>query len=120
MNVYELEDALVEFIQQNTWELKRFRFEEESNRVKEPNVFSGFIARNEVGEVDPAGFKRYPGIVINARKGEGNPEHIWDSELVYVSIVIGTLDFNKDQQGYRDVVLLKDRIKDRLKEQAII
>lgn len=120
MNTYELEDALVEFIAQNTSILVRFRYDEVDKGVKAPNVYSGFVPRNEVGEVDPGGFKRYPGVIVNAKTGISNPESPWDSELVTVSIVVGTLDFDKDQQGYRDVQLLTCLIKDRLQEESII
>jgi hypothetical protein len=125
MNVFELEDALVEFIEQNTSELKRFHYSERQplrDNVIVPNVFAGFVPRNQVGEIDPTGIKRYPAIIINARKGgpPTNGDSPWECEFVYVSVIVGTFDDNKEQQGYRDCQLLVQRINDRVREQSII
>jgi hypothetical protein len=119
LNYTELEDALVEFIYQNTYELKRFRWSEVDSSLVAPNVFSGFVGRNEVGERDVTGIKRYPAVIINVQKG-GPSDTPWESELVSASVVIGTIDFNKDQQGYRDCLLLVERIGDRIREQSVL
>jgi len=124
MNSFELIDALVEFIGQNTSELERFRFREgESfvNNLIAPNVFAGFVPRNEVGEIDPTGWKRYPAIIVCFRGVDASDgADAWKSESSTLEIVIGTFDDNKDHQGYRDPILLAERIDDRLREQSIL
>src|SRR5271165_2917406 len=124
MNSFELMDALVEFIGQNTSELKRFRFREGetfANNLIAPNVFAGFVPRNEVGEVDPTGWKRYPAIIVCFRGVDpSTPPDDWKSESANIEIVIGTFDDDKLQQGYRDPMLLAERIDNRLREQSIL
>jgi hypothetical protein len=120
MNAYELQDALVEFIQQNTFELKRFRYDETLPDVIVPNVFSGFVPRNVVGEIDPTGVKRYPAIIVGIRGGDSDTSNPWESELATVNIVVGTFDDTKDEQGYLDALLLVNRIDDRIREESIL
>jgi hypothetical protein len=123
MNSFELIDALVEFIGQNTSELTRFRYSERTetrDAVIAPNVFAGFVPRNEVGEVDPTGVKRYPAIIVSFLGVDPPSDDVWEYEIANIQLTIGIFDDNKDQQGWRDCVLLAERIDDRIREQSIL
>lgn len=115
MTVFELEDALVEFVEQNTYEY-RFRSNEQTDEMVAPRVYTGFIPRDEVGSIIPGEITVYPAIIINARRGEQSTE----SELVTVEIMIGAFDDTLDQQGFRDITNLVQRLKDRFREIDII
>jgi hypothetical protein len=115
MTVPELEDALVEFVAMNTSEL-RYRSNEMTAGVIAPRVYSGFIARNQVGEIIPGDITTYPAIVIRAKQGVQSQEY----EKVTVEMLVGCFDDTKDQQGYRDVMQLVERLKQRIREQSVI
>lgn len=115
MTIFELEDALVELIEQNTSEY-RFRSNEQTDEMVAPRVYSGFIPRDEVGSIIPGDITVYPAIIVNARKGTQSEE----SEMVTVEIMVGAFDDTLDQQGFRDISNLVQRIKDRLRENDII
>jgi hypothetical protein len=115
MTVFELESAIVEFIAQNTSEL-RFRSNEQTDETVPPAVWSGFIPRDEVGSIIPGDITVYPAIIVNAQTGT---QHI-DHEVVTVGIIIGCFDAKLDQQGYRDCCNLVQRLKDRFREVDVI
>ena len=115
MTLYELEDALVEFIGQNTSEL-RYRSNEQTDGKVAPRVYSGFIPRDEVGSIIPGEITTYPAIIIGVKRGQQS----WDSETVTVEVIIGCFDDSLDQQGYSDVVNLVQRLKERLRFEDII
>lgn len=117
MTVFELESALVEFIAQNTEEL-RYRSNEQTYEQVPPAVWSGFIPRDEVGAVVPGEITTYPAIIVNARQGE---QSNYDAgERVTVYFLIGCFDDTLTQQGYRDCCNLLQRIKDRIREVDLI
>ena len=117
MTVFELESAVVEFIAANTSEL-RFRSNEQSLEMTCPQVYSGYIPRDEVGSIIPGEITVYPAIIVNAQSG-AQPSKT-EAELVTVNIVIGCFDADLDQQGYRDCCNLVQRLKDRFREVDII
>ena len=115
MTVFELEIALVEFVAQNTSEL-RFRSNEQTLEVIAPKVWSGFIPRDEVGSILAGDITTYPAIILSAQSGIQQLEQ----EVVTVDIIIGCFDAEFDQQGYRDCCNLVQRLKDRFREIDII
>lgn len=116
MTITELEDAVVEFFAQNTNDYL-FRSNEDTDEKLPPKVWSGFIPRNEVGAVQPGEITVYPAIIVQAKQGIQTTE---DSDLVEVDVLIGCFDDTKDQQGYRDVINVIQRLKDRVSEVSII
>jgi hypothetical protein len=117
MTVFELESALVEFVAQNTSEM-RFRSNEQTHEEIPPQVYSGFIPRDEVGSVIPGEIAVYPAIIISATSGAQASKA--EAEAVTVAMVVGCFDPNLDQQGYRDCVNILQRLRDRLREVDII
>lgn len=115
MTVFELESALVEFIAQNTSEL-RFRSNEQTSATVSPKVYSGYVPRDEVGSLIPGEITVFPVIIVSAQSGEQRIE----KEIVTVNFVIGCYDAELDQQGYRDCCNLTQRLKDRFREIDII
>jgi hypothetical protein len=113
--VFQLEDALVEFFLQQTNDYL-FRSNEQTGEMVPPRVWSGFIPRNEAGAVVPGDITTYPAIILNARRGTQSQE----SEIAEVEVIVGVFDDTPDQQGYRDVTNIVQRLKDRLREQDII
>jgi hypothetical protein len=116
MTTFELEDALVEFISGETDELRFLSNETTPERVA-PNVWSGFIPRDEVGAILPGDITTYPAVIVSAQSGAQTD---WDCELVTVSVFIGCYDADLDQQGYRDCCNLVQLLKDRFREEDII
>jgi hypothetical protein len=116
MTISELEDAVVEFFGQNTSDLIWYRSNEASSKRTAPKVWSGFIPRDQVGAIMPGDITTYPCIIIQAKSGLQTIQ----SELVEVDVVLGTFDDTPDQQGYRDLSNMVQRLKDRLREQDII
>ena len=117
MTVFELESSLVEFIAQNISEL-RFRSNEQTEEVIPPQVYSGYVPRDEVGSIIPGEISVYPAIIINAQTGN-QPSKV-EAETVTVSITIGCFDAGLNQQGYRDCGNILQRLKDRFREVDII
>lgn len=115
MTVFELEDALVEFLAANTSDF-RLRSNEQTDALVEPRVYSGYVPRDEVGAVIPGEVTVYPAVIVSAVSGAG--DHLED--VVTVSIVVGCFDNELDQQGYRDCVNVTQRIRDRIREVSII
>lgn len=115
MTVPELESALVEFVAMNTHEL-RFRSNEQTASKVAPQVYSGYIPRNQVGEVIPGEITQYPAVIVRAKSGVQSDEY----EKVTVEFLIGCFDDTRDQQGYRDVMQLIERLKQRLREQSVV
>ena len=115
MTVHELEQALVEFAAQNTYEM-RFRSNEQTLETVPPAVWSGYIPRDEVGSPMPGEITVYPAIIVSATNGTQD----WESETVTVNMMIGCFDAGLDQQGYRDCCNILQRLKDRLRESDII
>jgi len=115
MTVVELEDAMVEFIAQNTYEL-RYQSNGESPELVAPTVYAAFIPRNQVGEVDVGSITTYPAVIVRCRQGVQAMEY----ERVTVELLIGVFDDNPDQQGSRDMLNLVNRIKTRIREASII
>jgi hypothetical protein len=115
MTVFELESALVEFIAANTAEL-RFPSNEQTVETIAPQVYSGFIPRDEVGAIIPGEITVYPAIIVSAANGVQD----LDCETVTVHITIGCFDAELDQQGYRDCCNLIQRLKDRFREIDIL
>ncbi len=106
MTIYELEDALVEFFIQQTSDLAYMTSNEQAPDIKiAPQVRSGFIPRNEAGEIIPGEPSSYPSIVLFAREGEQRDlpgsqlDSGWNVELVTVEVLVGTFDSSLDQQG---------------------
>ena len=118
MTVVELEDALVEFVAQNTEDF-RFRSNEASEETTCPAVWSGFIPRDEVGAIMPGEISVYPAVIVQAQSGlqESKADGV---EMVTVNLVAGCFDANRDQQGYRDCCNVLQRLKDRFREIDII
>jgi hypothetical protein len=116
MTIFELQDAFVEFVTQNTSDYL-LRSNEETAELIPPHVWGGFIPRNEVGAVLPLEVTIYPAIIVQAKQGIQTAE---DFDLVEVDVLIGAFDDNKDQQGFNDVINLIQRLKDRVNEQSII
>lgn len=115
MSAPELEDALVEFIAQNTHEL-RYRSNNETEEMVPPAVYTAFVPRNQVGEVIPGMITTYPAVIVRVRQGTQTIEH----EVLTTELLIGVYDEALDQQGSRYVLNLVTRIKDRIREQSII
>jgi hypothetical protein len=116
MTIFELQDAMVEFCAQNTNDLL-YRSNEQTDEMVPPTVWGGFIPRNEVGAVLPGEITTYPAIIVQSKQGTQTDE---DSDLVEVDVLIGVFDDNKDQQGFKDVINLVQRLKDRVNEVSII
>ena len=117
MTIFELEAALVEFITQNTSEL-RFRSNEQTEETVPPRVYSGYVPRDEVGAINAGDISTYPAIIVSAQAG--NQAELDGYDEVTVAIVVGCYDGSLDQQGYRDCVNLVQRLKDRFCEVNII
>jgi hypothetical protein len=115
MTIYQLEDAVTEFVQANTSDF-RFASNDETEELSEPRVWSGFVPRDEVGAIVPGDISTYPAIVVNTSAGE----MAIDQELATVSVIVCCFDKNRDQQGYRDCVNVVQRLKDRFREVDII
>lgn len=115
MTVFELESTLVEFIAQNTAEL-RYRSNEQTLETIPPQVYSGYVPRDEVGAIIPGDITIYPAIIVSAQNGIQE----LDCETVTVNITIGCFDAELDQQGYRDCCNLIQRLKDRFREVDIV
>jgi hypothetical protein len=115
VTIYELEDALVEFVQANTSDF-RFASNQNTSELSEPRVYSGFVPRDEVGAIIPGDISTYPAIIICAQSGEMD---IYQDNTA-VNILVGCFDANRDQQGYRDCVNVVQRLKDRFREIDII
>jgi hypothetical protein len=115
MTVFELEDALVEFIAHTTDDY-RLPSNEQTLELTSPAVWSGFIPRDEVGSIVAGDITVYPAIIVNAQSATVDK----DCEVVMIHIVVGCFDANLDQQGYRDCCNIVQRIKDRLIEESII
>lgn len=110
-----MEDSLVEFIAQNTHEL-RYRSNDESGEPVPPQVYTAWIPRNQVGEIIPGEITTYPAIIVRAKQGV----QATDYERVTVELLIGTFDSALDQQGSRDCLQLIERIKQRIRQQNIV
>jgi hypothetical protein len=117
MTIFELQDAVVEFCAQNTGDFLLRSNESSGGEMVPPRVWGGFIPRNEVGAVLPGEITTYPAIIVQVSKGTQTEE---DSDLVEVDVLIGAFDDNKDQQGFKDVINLIQRLKDRVSEVSII
>jgi hypothetical protein len=115
MTVFELESALVEFIQGNLSDL-RFPSNEQTAAMIVPRVYTGYIPRDEVGAIIPGEITVYPAVIVSAQSGAQQ----LDKEVVTVSITIGCFDAGLEQQGYRDCCDIVQRLKDRLREADII
>jgi hypothetical protein len=115
MTIYELEDATTEFVKANTSDF-RFASNDETTALSEPRVWSGFVPRDEVGQIVPGDISTYPAIVINVHSGE----MAIAQEVTSLSIIVCCFDANRDQQGYRDCVNVVQRLKDRFREVDII
>jgi hypothetical protein len=115
MTVFELEDALVEFFAQNTNDYL-FYSNEQTDEMVPPRVWAGFIPRDQVGAIIPGAITTYPAIILCARRGTQSIDH----EIVEVEVAIGAFDKGLEQQGFRDVTNMVQRLKDRLREVDII
>lgn len=115
MTIPQLIDALVEFVFQNTRDYL-FRSNEQTMKKVPPTVWAGFIPRDQVGSIIPGEITTYPAIVVSVRDGSQD----WQSEMVNVDIVIGCFDDDRDQQGYKDVANIVQRLRDRFREQSIV
>lgn len=115
MTAPELEDALVEFIQQNTYEL-RYKSNAESIILSAPQVRVGFIPRDEVGSIIPGAISSYPMVIVRAKEGVQS----WEHEAITIEVLIGTFDDSLDQQGGRDCLQIIERIKSRIREKSIV
>ena len=114
-SIFELEDALVEFLAQNVEDF-RLRSNEQSDELVAPRVWSGYVPRDEVGQIMPGDISTYPAVIVSAQSGAG--DHV--SDTVAVLIVIGCFDNELDQQGYRDCVNVAQRVRDRIREESVI
>jgi hypothetical protein len=117
MTIFELEDALVEFITANTSEM-RFRSNEQTTELAQPRVYSGYVPRDEVGAINAGDISTYPAIIVSAQGG--TQEELDGFDSVTVTLTVGCFDDSLDQQGYRDCVNLVQRLKDRFCEAGII
>ena len=115
MTVFELEDALCEFIAGNVAEF-RFPSNEQTVSTVAPRVYTGYIPRDEVGSILAGEITTYPAIIVSAQNGTQD----LDCETVTVNITIGVFDGELDQQGYRDCAILVQRLKDRFREADIV
>jgi hypothetical protein len=131
MTIFQLEDALVEFVIQNTSELRYVSNNESGTDIDSmiaPRVWAGYIPRNSVGAILPGEITTYPAIILSAKRGVQPLHDGWNSEMVDVEMVIGLYDplavegadVVQDQQGYRDIQNLVQRLKDRFREVSII
>jgi hypothetical protein len=111
----ELELALVEFVQQNTYEL-RYRSNEQSVEKVAPQVYRGYVRRDQVGAIVAGDISVYPAVIVRAKSGVQDA----DNELVVVEIIVGTFDDALDQQGYVDCLQLVERLMQRFREQSIL
>jgi hypothetical protein len=116
MTIYELEDAVLEFVKANTSDFRFASSEESNGLLVEPRVWSGFVPRDAVGEIIPGEIGTYPVIVVNVNAGE----MVIDQETAAISIIVGCYDANRDQQGYRDCCNVVQRLKDQFREVDII
>ena len=98
MTIFELEEAICEFVVQNTSEL-RFRSNEQSEETVAPHVYSGYVPRDEVGAILAGDISTYPAIIISAQAG--NQAALDGYDEVTAAIIIGCYDGNLDQQGYK-------------------
>lgn len=117
MTIFELEAALVEFITQNTSEM-RFRSNEQTEETAAPRVYSGYVPRDEVGAILAGDISTYPAIIVAAQAG--NQAELDGFDEVQVGLVVGCYDGSLDQQGYRDCMNVVQRLKDRFGEAGII
>jgi hypothetical protein len=118
MTVPDLEDALVEFIAANTYELRYYSNQEA--RVKmAPLVYCAFIPRDTVGDIVVGEVTKYPSIIVRAKSGVQSREY-GGYELVTVELLIGVFDDTLNQQGSRDCLQIIERIKQRVVESSVI
>lgn len=115
MTIFELEDAVTEFVKANTSDF-RFASNDQTTELSEPRVWSGFVPRDEVGQIVPGDISTYPAIVVNVNAGE----MAIDQEVAATNVIVCCFDKNHDQQGYRDCVNVVQRLKDRFREVDII
>ncbi len=127
MTIFELEDALVEFFEAQTSDMVYMSSNEETpGLMMPPQIRSGFVPRNEAGEIIPGEITDYPSIIVSIREGEQRDlpgSHLdsgWNVEIVTVEALIGTFDANRDQQGYKDCINIVQRLKDRVREYDFI
>ena len=129
MTLFELLDAFTEFVEMQTSDMRYMYSNEETttpNLRIAPQVRSGFIPRNEAGEIIPGDQTSYPSIIVSIREGEQRDlpgSHIdsgWNVEMVVVECLVGTFDANRDQQGYRDCMNIVQRLKERVRIQDFI
>jgi hypothetical protein len=119
--IFELEDALVEFFAQNT-NTYLFPSNEQTDEMVPPKVWSGYIPRDQVGAVVPGDITTYPAIIVSVRRGVQafDKDNSVDRELTEVEVLIGTFDKTPDQQGFKDVLNIVQKMKDRLREVSIV
>src|SRR5215831_12955810 len=115
MTVTELELALVEFVQHNTFEL-RYKSNEQSPDKLAPQVYRGYVRRDQVGAIMPGDITVYPAVIVRAKSGVSD----FQQEMVTVELIIGIFDDTLDQQGYVDCLELTQRLKDRFMEQSVV
>lgn len=93
---------------------KDFQFKEESGELTNLNVFSQSLPIPS-GEDDPEPF---PYIVVRAADGGKISPN--SSETVRVGFVIGIFDESLNNQGYKDVFNIIDRIRQRFEKNPIL
>lgn len=106
MNIGTLEIALKKFIEKNTKHLMFPQQEDENERAIK--VFSGFLPPNTLVDEIPA-------IVIRFKKGDDNTETRFFNFDLYFAI------YDKDPvKGYKGLVLLIERVINRIAEEKYI
>lgn len=106
MNIGTLEIALKKFIEKNTKHLMFPQQEDENERAIK--VFSGFLPPNTLADEIPA-------IVIRFKKGDDNTETRFFNFDLYFAI------YDKDPvKGYKGLVLLIERVINRIAEEKYI
>lgn len=106
MNIEVLEIALKKFVEENTNDL--LFLEQDKKKPKRPvKVFSGFLPPNTAEDEIPA-------IAIRFSNGED------DSETRYFYFNLYFAIFNKETEGYKELMDLIERVINRISEEKYI
>src|SRR6267142_613510 len=93
MSIFELEEAICEFVTQNTSEL-RFRSNEQTLETAPPRVYSGYVPRDEVGAILAGDISTYPAIIVSSQAGNQAELDGYDEMTVAFGLPINENQFN--------------------------
>ena len=106
----ELQDMLVERVEN---EFKDFRLKNINNERVPINVYPQHLPNKSKDDKDP-----YPCIIV--RLANGNNADIEEPATTTIQIIIGVVDRDSNNQGYRDALTVSNRIIESLKRNPMI